>query len=71
MSKRKYTKIKGSEKEIFEMKGAGKTHREIADYLGIKDKNVVKNCVKRYRAKQRKLEKGIKINPKGRPSTKK
>ena len=49
------------------MLAAGKTQREVAEHFGFRDKNVVKELVKRERAKQRTQEAGITIRPKGRP----
>lgn len=40
MSKRKYTHIKLFEKEILEMKDAGKTKREIAEALGLEKEQI-------------------------------
>lgn len=49
------------------MLAEGKTQREVAEYYGFKDKQVVKKLLKRERAKQRKLEAGVLPRPKGRP----
>jgi len=38
---RPYTHIQAVEKEMLEMKAAGKTNREIAEHFGFKDKYVV------------------------------
>ena len=57
--KRSYTHVKILEKEILEMKAAGKTNREIAEYFGFKDKHVVKEWIKRYNRRQRNLAAGI------------
>lgn len=46
--KRTYTHIKAFEKEILEMKALGKTNRQIAEHLGLKDLSVVKEWIKRY-----------------------
>lgn len=40
--KRTYTHIKAFEKEILEMKALGKTNRQIAEHLGLKNLYVVK-----------------------------
>ena len=67
MSKRKYTHIKLFEKEILEMKDAGKTKREIAEALGL-EKEQIKDFLKRKRREARKIAEGIIVNPQGRPS---
>ena len=45
----------------------GKTQREVAEYYGFRDKQVVKRLLERERRKERKLEAGIRPRPKGRP----
>lgn len=67
MEKRKYTHIQALLPEIKAMLSAGKTQREVAEYYGIQDKQVVKGLLKRERKKERKLEAGILPRPKGRP----
>ena len=67
MGKRNYTHVEELFPEIEAMLTSGKTQREVAEYFGFRDKYVVKRLVKRERAKQRKLEAGITIRPKGRP----
>jgi hypothetical protein len=62
-----YTHIQAVEKEILEMQKAGKTYREIAEHYGFRDGEVVRECVKRYRRKQRRLEAGILPRRRGRP----
>ena len=54
MSKRKYTHIKLFEKEILEMKDAGKTKREIAEALGL-EKEQIKDFLKRKRREAQKI----------------
>ena len=49
------------------MLAEGKTQREIAEYFGLRDKQAVKELLKRERRKERKLEAGILPRPKGRP----
>lgn len=49
------------------MQAEGKTQREIAQHFGFKDKQVVRELLKRERRKERKLEAGIVPRPKGRP----
>ena len=63
---RSYRHIKEHEKEILELKSQGLTEREIGNQLGFSIKQI-HNFITRYNAKQRKLEAGITIKPKGRP----
>ena len=67
MEKRNYTHIQALLPEIKAMLAEGKTQREIAEHFGFKDKQVVKELLKRERRKERKLEAGILPRPKGRP----
>ena len=67
MSKRKYTHVQELLPEIQALIAEGKTQREIADILGLQDKYVVKELLKRERRKNRKIEAGIMPRPKGRP----
>ena len=67
MEKRNYTHIQALLPEIKAMQTEGKTQREIAEYYGFRDKQVVKELLKRERRKERKLEAGILPRPKGRP----
>ena len=55
------------EKEILEMKDAGKTKREIAEALGL-EKEQIKDFLKRKRREAQKIAEGIIVNPQGRPS---
>ena len=66
MSQRKYTHIKVLEPEIVEMKESGKTKREIAEHFGLTMEQV-KELLKRYRRRERKIAAGIQPRPKGRP----
>ena len=66
MCKRKYTHLKIWEAEIVEMKKAGRTKREIADHFGL-TKEQVKDLLKRYRRRERKIAAGLSPNPVGRP----
>ena len=66
MSQRKYTHIKILEPEIVEMKESGKTKREIAEHFGLTTEQV-KELLKRYRRRERKIAAGIMPRPKGRP----
>ena len=67
MKKRNYTHVQALLPEIKAMLAEGKTQREVAQYYGFRDKQVVKKLLERERAKQRKLEAGILPRPKGRP----
>ena len=66
MSKRNYTHVQALLPEIQAMVAEGKSQREVAQYYGFRDKQVVKKLLERERAKQRKLEAGILPRPKGR-----
>ena len=66
MSQRKYTHVKVLEPEIVEMKELGKTKREIAEHFGLTTEQV-KELLKRYRRRERKVAAGIMPRPKGRP----
>ena len=66
MSKGNYTHIKFLESEILDMKASGRTKREIAEHYGLKTEQV-KELLKRYRRRERKIAAGIMPRPKGRP----
>ena len=66
MSTRKYAHVKVLEPEIVEMKKSGKTKREIAEHFGLRTEQV-KELLKRYRRRERKIAAGIMPRPKGRP----
>ena len=66
MSQRKYTHIKILESEIVKMNESGKTKREIAEHFGLTIEQV-KELLKRYRRRERKIAAGIMPRPKGRP----
>lgn len=66
MEKRKYTHIREKEKEILAMRGEGKSHREIAEELGV-EKAQIKEFLKRHRRKEAALVLGATPRPKGRP----
>lgn len=53
--------------EVKQMVSAGKTHREVAEYFGLKDKEVIKSLLKRERSKEKRIQAGIVPRPKGRP----
>lgn len=67
MEKRNYTHIQVLLPEIKTMLAEGKTQREVAEHFGFRDKQVVKELLKRERRKERKLEAGILPRSKGRP----
>ena len=64
---RQYTHAKDVEKEMLELRAAGKTNRETAECFGFQDKYVVKEWVKRYNRRIRKIESGILPSRRGRP----
>ena len=67
MKKRNYTHVQALLPEIRAMLAEGKTQREVAEYYGFPDKQVVKRLLEREWRKERKLEAGILPRPKGRP----
>ncbi len=67
VEKRKYTHVQMLLSEIKAMLSEGKTQREVAEYYGFPDKQVVKKLLERERRKERKLEAGILPRGKGRP----
>lgn len=67
MEKRNYTHIQALLPEIKAMLAEGKTQREVSEHFGFRDKQVIKELLKRERRKERKLEAGILPRPKGRP----
>lgn len=67
MRKRNYTHVQALLPEIKAMLAEGKTQREVAEYYGFQDKQVVKGLLKRERRKERRLEAGILPRPKGHP----
>lgn len=67
MKKRNYTHVQALLPEIRAMLAEGRTQREVAEYYGFQDKQVMKELLKRERRKERKLEAGILPWPKGRP----
>ena len=62
---RNYRHINEYEKEILEMRGQGKSKREICEKYGFTKKQLT-DFITRYNRKQKKLAAGIPINPKGR-----
>ena len=67
MEKRNYTHIQALLPEIKAMLAEGKTQREVAEYYGFRDKQVVKRFLERDRREERKLKAGIRLRPKRRP----
>ena len=67
MSKRKYTHIQMLLPEIREMISVGKTHKEIEQYFNLTGDRPVHNLLKRERRKEKKIQHGIPVYPKGRP----
>ena len=64
---RRYTHVQELLPEIKAMLSEGRSQREIAEHLGLRDKNVVKDLLKRERRKERKIKAGLELRPKGRP----
>ena len=63
-----YTPILLYKDKIIQMVEDGKTHKEIADHFGFKDRFVVKDFLKRERRKERKAEQIKQPKLCGRPS---
>ena len=66
MSKRRYTQVQGLLPEVKRLKGEGKTYREIAEELGLANRDVVINLLQRERMKEEKIKRGIFPKAKGR-----
>ena len=64
---REYRHIEQYEKEILELREQGFTRKEIGEKLNF-SKEQIKNFIRRYNQKQRKLEAGVAIHKKGRPA---
>lgn len=64
---RRYTHIKALLPEIKAMVLDGKTQREIAEHYGFKDKEVVREALKRERRLENKAAAGILPRRRGRP----
>ena len=64
---RNYRNISMYEKEILELKKQGITNREIGLKYGL-TKEQIKDFIKRYNRKQRKVEAGTALHKKGRPA---
>ena len=67
MSKRRYTQVMGLLPEVKRLQEEGKTHREIAEELGLANRDVVVNLLQRERIKEEKFKRGIFPRAKGRP----
>ena len=67
MSKREYTQVQHLLPEIKRHREEGKTHREIAEHYGFKNKEVVEQLLARERRKEKQLLSGKIIGRKGRP----
>ena len=67
MGRRNYTHVQALLPENKAMLAEGKNQREVAEYYGFQDKQVVKRLLERERRKGRKLEAGILPRPNGRP----
>ena len=67
MSREKYTRVQSLLPEIRAMEAAGKSKREIAEYLGLRDKYVVKQLLSRENRKERQIKEGLLPRPKKRP----
>ena len=63
---RSYTKVEELAAEVFERKAAGETNFQIAERYGL-TKRQVEQLIDRQKRKQRKLEAGFIVRPKGRP----
>lgn len=67
MSKREYTQVQHLLPEIKRLREEGKTHREIAEHYGFKNKEVVEQLLARERRKEKQLLSGKITRRKGRP----
>lgn len=63
---RQYTKVQNLKEIIFKLKAEGKTNREIGTQYGLTTKQV-KELILRERRKERLIEAGYVLRPKGRP----
>lgn len=64
--KRGYTAISKVKTEVLELLAQGKTHREVAEHFGFRDKYVVTQFVKRHNKRQQKIAAGIMPRKQGR-----
>lgn len=67
MLKRRYTQVQRLLPEVRRLKTEGKTYREIAEELGLANREVVINLLQRERMKEEKIKRGIFPKVKGRP----
>jgi transposase len=63
---RSYVHVKLIEKEIFEMKAAGKSNRKIREQYGLSEKQL-KNLITRHNRAEERLQAGIQPRRRGRP----
>ena len=63
---RSYTKVEELAAAVFERKDAGETNFQIAERYGL-TKRQIEQLIDRQKRKQRKLEAGFIVRPKGRP----
>ena len=66
---RSYRHVSDYEKEIFALRIKGYTNRAIGEALGLNEEQI-KNFIKRYNRKQRKIAAGEVIHKKGKPNKK-
>ena len=66
MQKRSYTKLDSIKNEILEMRASGWSNSEVADYFGLKVRQI-KNLINRHNRREKQLAQGILPKPKGRP----
>ena len=64
---RSYMKVEKLAAEVFERKSKGETNRQIAESYGL-TQTQIEQLVNRQNRKRKKLEAGIIIRPKGRPT---
>ena len=63
---RSYTKVEELAAAVFERKAAGETNFQIAESYGL-TKRQIEQLIDRQKRKQRKVEAGFIVRPKGRP----
>lgn len=63
---RSYVKMECLAEEVLRRKAEGETNREIGEHFGL-SKEQIKRLAKRQRQKQRLIEQGYTLRPKGRP----
>ena len=63
---RSYTKVEELAAAVFERKAAGETNFQIAERYGL-TKRQIEQLIDRQKRKQRKLDAGFIVRPKGRP----